>query len=52
MAKDEDIIDVMFGWIISLLGWILGGIVKLLIAIIGGLFKGFIGLFKKNDTNI
>lgn len=50
MAKDGDIIDVMFGWVISLIGWILGGIVKLLIAIIGGLFKGIVSLFKKNEA--
>ena len=52
MAKDGDIIDVMFSWIISLFGWILGGIVKLLMAIIGGIFKGIVGLFKKNDEPI
>ncbi len=48
MAKDGDIIDTMFGWMVSLVGWILGGIVKLIIAIIGGLFTAIIGLFKKN----
>ena len=52
MAKDGDIIDVMFGWIISLFGWILGGIVKLVMAIIGGLFTGIVGLFKKNDAPV
>ena len=52
MAKDGDIIDVMFGWIISLFGWILGGIVKLIMDIIGSLFKGIVGLFKKSETPI
>ncbi len=52
MAKDGDIIDVMFGWIISLFGWIFGGIVKLIMAIIGGLFKSIVGLFKKDNTNV
>ena len=52
MAKDGDIIETMFGWIVSLIGWILGGIVKLAIALIGGLFKGIVGLFKKNDTPV
>jgi len=48
MAKDGDIIDVMFGWIVSLFGWILGLIVKLVMAVIGGIFGFIIGLFKKN----
>lgn len=52
MAKDGDIIDVMFGWIISLIGWILGLIVKLSMAIIGGLFKDIVSLFKKNEIPI
>lgn len=47
MAKDGDIIDVMFGWIISLFGWILGGIVKLIMAIIGSLFKGIVGYSRR-----
>lgn len=52
MAKDGDIIDVMFGLIISLIGRILGGVVKLFMAIVGDLFKGIIGLFKKNQTHL
>jgi hypothetical protein len=52
MAKDGDITDVMFGWIISFFGWILGGIVKLFMAIISGLFNGIVGLFKKNNTSV
>ena len=48
MAKDGDIIDTMFGWMVSLVAWFFGGIVKLIIAIIGGLFTAIIGLFKKN----
>lgn len=36
MAKDGDIIDVMFGWIVSLFGWLLGLVVKLVMAIVGG----------------
>lgn len=47
MAKDGDIIDVMFTEMVSLIGWILGGIVKLTIAIIVGLFSMLVGLFKK-----
>lgn len=50
MAKDGDIIDVMFGWIISLFGWIFGLVVKLVMAIIGGAFHLIIGLFKKNEN--
>lgn len=50
MAKDGDIIDVMFGWIIDFIGWILGLIVKLAMLLIGGLFTGIIGLFKKDKT--
>lgn len=52
MAKDGDIIDTMFGWMIDLFKWILGGIVKLFMAIIGGLFKGIVGLFKKNGNDV
>ena len=52
MAKDGDIIDVMFGWIISLIGGIIGGIVKLIMSIIGGLFKGIVGLFSKNRNPV
>lgn len=52
MARNGDIIDVMFGWIIDLFGWILGLVVKLFMAIIGGLFTGIMGLFKKNDPNV
>ncbi len=51
MAKDGDIIDVMFGWIVSLFGWILGLIVKLVMAVIGGIFGFIIGLFKKNNNS-
>lgn len=60
MAKDGDIIDVMFGWIISLFGWLLGLVVKLGTAIIVGVVKYgwlalcalvafIIGLFKKKE---
>lgn len=52
MAKDGDIIDVIFGWIISLFGWTLGLIVKLCMAIIGDLFKGIVGLFKNTETPV
>lgn len=51
MAKDGDIIDVMFGWIVSLFGWLFGLIVKLAIAIVGGIFNLIVGLFKKKDAN-
>lgn len=50
MAKDGDIIDVMFGWIINLFSWILGLIVKLVIAIIGGIFNLLMSIFNKKDT--
>lgn len=51
MAKDGDIIDVMFGWIVSFFGWLLGLVVKLIIAIIGGIFTFIIGLFKKKPAS-
>lgn len=51
MAKDGDIIDVMFGWIVSLFGWLLGLVVKLVMAIIGGIFNLIVGIFKKKDTS-
>lgn len=50
MAKDGDIIDVMFGWIVNLFGWILGLVVKLVMAIIGGIFSLIVGLFKKKES--
>lgn len=61
MAKEEDIIDVMFGWIVSLIGWIIGLLVKLVTIIIIGVIKYgwvalcalvtfIIGLFKKKDN--
>lgn len=49
MAKDGDIIDVMFGWIVSLFGWLLGLVVKVAIALIGGIFSLIVGLFKKKE---
>lgn len=53
MAKnDGDIIDVMFGWIVSLIGWILGLIVQLVMALTVGLVKGIVGLFKKDGTDV
>lgn len=51
MAKDGDIIDVMFGWVVSLFGWLLGLVVKLVMAIIGGIFNLIVGIFKKKDTS-
>lgn len=51
MSKDGDIIDFMFGSLVSLIGWILGGIVKLIIAIVGGLFSAIFGLFKKDNPS-
>lgn len=50
MAKDGDIIDVMFGWIVSLFGWLLGLVVKLVMAIIGGIFTLIVGIFKKKEV--
>ena len=49
MAKDGDIIDLLFGWIISFFGWILGLVVKLAMAIIGGLITLIVSLFKKKE---
>jgi len=40
----------MFGWIVSLFGWILGLIVKLVMAVIGDVFGFIIGLFKKGKA--
>lgn len=53
MAKDGDIIDVMFGWIFELIGWIFSMLIKLVVvALIGGLFSligsGFKALFNKD----
>lgn len=39
MAKDGDIIDVMFGWLISLFAWIFKGIFNLAIWLIKGIFS-------------
>lgn len=54
MAKDGDIIDVMFGWIFELIGWIFNMLIKLVFALIRGLFNiigsGFKSLFGKNDN--
>lgn len=50
MAKDGDIIETMFGWMVSLVGWILGGIVKLIITAIGALFGAIVGLFNKQQV--
>ena len=54
MAKDGDIIDVMFGWIFELIGWIFNMLIKLVFALIGGLFSligcGFKALFSKNGS--
>lgn len=54
MAKDGDIIEVMFGWIIELIGWIFKILIKLLFALTVGLFtliaSGIKALFSKNDN--
>lgn len=50
MAKDGDIIDVMFGWLISLFGWILGLVMKLIVFIVAGTFGFIVGLFKKKEA--
>lgn len=54
MAKDGDIIEVMFGWIIELIGWIIKILIKLLFALTVGLFtliaSGIKALFSKNDN--
>lgn len=53
MAKNGDIIDVMFGWTFELIGWIFNMLIKLVVAVIGGLFgligSGFKALFSKNQ---
>lgn len=61
MAKDGDIIDVMFGWMVELVGWLFARMIdlilwclelvfKLITFLIVGLVKGIIGLFKRDDS--
>lgn len=54
MAKDEDIIEAMFGWMISLIGWIFTGIFKLVIWLIKGVFSliglAFSAIISKKST--
>lgn len=52
MAKDGDIIDVMFGVVFQLVGWIFKMLIKLIAVLVGGLFSligsGFKALFNKD----
>lgn len=54
MAKDGDIIDVMFGWLISLFGWIFMGIFNLILWLIKGVFSligsAFSAITSKRNT--
>lgn len=53
MAKDGDIIETMFGWLVQLIGWIFNLLFKFVFSLIGGVFNligtGFKAIFGKNE---
>lgn len=56
MAKDDDLIEVMLGWVFELIGWIFKMIIKLIFFVISGIFSligsGIRAIFSKtDDTN-
>lgn len=51
MAKNGDIIDVMFGWMISLFGWILKTIFKIIWWLISAIFGAIFGKKKQGQDS-